>query len=101
MFILSPVVTTTVRKNAHVHILAALKASVASVPLEVSGLNSDNGSEFLNCEVIGWASTLGIYLTRSRPYRKNDRYTIESKTNHLVHKYGFYCRCDKGQSCWR
>jgi hypothetical protein len=88
------VVTTTVRNNAHVHILSALKASVASVPFAVSGLDFDNGSEFLNYDVIGWASTLGIYFTRSRPYKKNDQATIESKNNHLVRKYGFYYRYD-------
>jgi len=31
-----------------------------------------------------------IYFTRSRPYKKNDQATIESKNNHLVRKYGFY-----------
>ncbi len=51
------VVTTTVHNNAHVHTLSASKASVASVPFAVSGLDCDNGSEFLNYDVIGWAST--------------------------------------------
>jgi hypothetical protein len=88
------VVTTTVRNNAHVHILAALQASVASVPFAVSGLDFDNGSEFLNYDIVCWASTLGIYFTRSRPYKKNDQATIESKNNHLVRKYGFYYRYD-------
>jgi hypothetical protein len=88
------VVTTSVRNNAHVHILAALQASVAAVPFAVSGLDFDNGSEFLNYDVIGWASTLGIYFTRSRPYKKNDQATIESKNNHVVRKYGFYYRYD-------
>ena len=36
----------------------------------------------------------GIYFTRSRPYKKNDQATIESKNNHLVRKYGFYYRYD-------
>jgi hypothetical protein len=39
------VFTRTVRNNAHVHILGALKAGVAEVPFEVTGLDFDNGTE--------------------------------------------------------
>lgn len=88
------VFTHTVRNNAHVHILAALKAGVQQVPFEVTGLDFDNGSEFLNKAVIGWAADMEIFFTRSRPYKKNDQATVESKNNHLVRKYGFYYRYD-------
>ena len=88
------VFTRTVRNNAHVHILGALKAGVKEVPFEVTGLDFDNGSEFLNKAVIAWAADLEIFFTRSRPYKKNDQATIESKNNHLVRKYGFYYRYD-------
>ena len=54
----------------------------------------DNGTEFLNMPVITWAGNTGIYFTRSRPYKKNDQATIESKNNHLVRKYAFYYRYD-------
>jgi len=84
------VFTRTVRNNAHVHILGALKAGVQAVPFEVTGLDFDNGSEFLNKAVIAWAAELEIFFTRSRPYKKNDQATIESKNNHLVRRYGFY-----------
>ncbi len=88
------VFTRSVRNNAHVHILAALKAGVQQVPFEVTGLDFDNGSEFLNKAVIKWAADMEIFFTRSRPYKKNDQATIESKNNHLVRKYGFYYRYD-------
>ena len=88
------VFTRTVRNNAHVHILGALKAGVEQVPFAVTGLDFDNGSEFLNTAVIAWAADLEIFFTRSRPYKKNDQATIESKNNHLVRKYGFYYRYD-------
>ena len=61
------VFTRTVRNNAHVHILGALKAGVAQIPFEVTGLDFDNGSEFLNHAVIAWAADLKIFFTRSRP----------------------------------
>lgn len=88
------VFTRSVRNNAHIHILSALKASITEIPYAVTGLDFDNGSEFLNEAVISWAGGLGIYFTRSRPYKKNDQATIESKNNHLVRKYGFYYRYD-------
>ena len=44
--------------------------------------------------MIKWAADLEIFFTRSRPYKKNDQATIESKNNHLVRKYGFYYRYD-------
>jgi hypothetical protein len=73
--------TRTVRNNAHTHILAGLKTGVAQVPFEVIGLDFDNGTEFLNKAVIKWAGECEIFFTRSRPYKKNDQATIESKNN--------------------
>ena len=57
-------------------------------------MDFDNGTEFLNKAVIKWAGELEVFFTRSRPYKKNDQATIESKNNHLVRKYGFYYRYD-------
>jgi hypothetical protein len=88
------VFTTTVRNNAHAHILGALSAGVQTIPFQVSGLDFDNGSEFLNHAVIDWAADRQIFFTRSRPYKKNDQATIESKNNHLVRRYAFYYRYD-------
>jgi Integrase core domain len=88
------VFTRSIRNNAHTHILAGLKASVIEIPYGITGLDFDNGTEFLNKTVIGWAGDAGIYFTRSRPYKKNDQATIESKNNHLVRKYAFYYRYD-------
>jgi hypothetical protein len=88
------VFTRSVRNNAHAHILGGLKAGVEQIPFAVTGLDFDNGSEFLNKDVIAWAGELEIFFTRSRPYKKNDQATIESKNNHLVRKYAFYYRYD-------
>jgi ribosomal protein L34 len=50
-----------------------------------------------NHAVIKWAADLEIFFTRSRPYKKNDQATVESKNNHLVRKYGFYYRFDTAE----
>lgn len=88
------VFTRSIRNNAHVHVLTALHAAVEQIPFEVTGLDFDNGSEFINHDVIDWAAGKRIFFTRSRPYKKNDQATIESKNNHLVRRYGFYWRYD-------
>ncbi|WP_229503614.1 integrase catalytic domain-containing protein [Nesterenkonia sedimenti] len=88
------VFTTAIRNNAMIHIVAAFDAFVEAVPFMVTGIDSDNGSEFINHEVLGWSAERSIFYTRSRPYQKNDQATIESKNNHLVRRYGFYYRYD-------
>lgn len=88
------VFTTAIRNNAHIHIRAAFDAFVEHIPYLVTGIDCDNGSEFINYDLIGWAGQREIYFTRSRPYKKNDQATIESKNGHLVRRYGFYHRYD-------
>ena len=91
------VFTTSVRNNAHTHILGALNKAVTTVPFEVVGLDFDNGSEFLNHAVIDWAADKRIFFTRSRPYKKNDQATIESKNHHLARRYAFHYRYDTAE----
>lgn len=82
------------RNKAHTNILAGLKTAAREIPFQITGLDFDNGSEFLNQLVIEWAGSRGIYFTRSRPYKKNDQATIESKNNYVVRRCGFYYRYD-------
>jgi integrase len=86
------VFTRSIRNNAHTHVLTGLKAAVEEVPFAVTGLDFDNGSEFLTRP--SSSGPANVTFTRSRPYKKNDQATIESKNNHLVRKYGFYYRYD-------
>jgi hypothetical protein len=86
--------TRSIRNNAHQWVLGVLDSAVGQVPFAVSGLDFDNGTEFLNHAVIEWAAGRQIFFTRSRPYKKNDQATIESKNNHLVRRYAFYYRYD-------
>jgi len=88
------VFTHAIRNNAHLHIRAAFELFVEHVPFTVTGIDCDNGSEFINHDLIGWAGQREVFFTRSRPYKKNDQATIESKNGHLVRRYGFYHRYD-------
>ena len=82
------------RNNARVHMLKALDCAIIAIPYQVQGLDCDNGSEFINREVVNWAGDRDIFFTRSRPYKKNDQAHVESKNNHVVRKYGFHYRYD-------
>lgn len=82
------------RNNARVHMVAALDRLETALPFDIAGLDCDNGSEFINDQVVEWAGTRKIFFTRSRPYKKNDQAVVESKNNHIVRKYGFYYRYD-------
>ena len=88
------VFTRSIRNNARVHILSVFDQFIEQTPFAVTGIDCDNGSEFINHDLIGWATNRDVYFTRSRPYKKNDQATIESKNNHLVRRYGFYHRYD-------
>lgn len=91
------VFTRAIRNNAAVHVLGTFDAFVGQVPFAVTGIDCDNGSEFINHDLVGWAGKRDVFFTRSRPYKKNDQATIESKNNHLVRRYGFHHRYDTKQ----
>ena len=54
------------------------------LPMPVRGLDSDNGSEFINHDLYAWCQREGITFTRSRPYQKNDSAHVEQKNGAIV-----------------
>ena len=62
------------------------------LPFELRALDVDNGSEFVNENLINYCLTHGIELTRSRPWRKNDQAWIEQKNGAVVRKLLGYRR---------
>lgn len=73
---------------------AAVETAIPLFPFPVTCFDSDNGTEFINDELIDWLQQRDIEQTRSRPYRKNDQATVESRNNHVVRKYASYWRYD-------
>ena len=56
------------------------------------GIDTDNGSEFLNEVLISFCKEHGIELTRSRPYRKNDQAWVEQENGAVVRRLvGYGC----------
>ncbi|MGH7394521.1 MAG: integrase catalytic domain-containing protein [Candidatus Methylomirabilales bacterium] len=54
------------------------------LPMPLRGLDSDNGSEFINHDLYAWCQREGITFTRSRPYQKNDSAHVEQKNGAIV-----------------
>jgi hypothetical protein len=56
------------------------------------GLDSDNGSEFVNSALLKWCRDGCVQFTRSRAYRKNDNRFVEQKNFTCVRNFVGYCR---------
>lgn len=72
--------------------LAALRDMEASLPFDWLGMDSDNGGEFLNHHVLRWLQKRPrpVFMTRSRPYQKDDNAHIEQKNwTHLRQCFGY------------
>lgn len=60
-------------------VASAVYVAREAFPMPVHSFHSDNGREFLNHALLGWARRLNIQQTRGRPYRKNDQAYVEQK----------------------
>lgn len=87
----------SIRNNAAKWVLGAVEDLQGMFPFPLTVFDSDNGSEFINYDVADWLQARDIAQTRSRPYRKNDQATVESKNNHVVRKHAFYWRYDTAE----
>jgi hypothetical protein len=60
------------------------------LPFLLLGLDSDNGSEFINDTLLRYCQSEQITFTRSRPYKKNDQAHVEQKNWSVVrHTIGY------------
>ena len=74
-------------------VFAALKQVRERLPFPLLGIDSDNGSEFLNDQLLRYCEAEGLTFTRSRPYWKNDQAHVEQKNWSVVRRqlgYGRY-----------
>lgn len=60
-------------------ILQALTTIAQQLPFALRGLDSDNGSEFINGHLVAFCRRHRIQFTRSRPYKKDDNAHVEQK----------------------
>ncbi|HJY88470.1 MAG TPA: transposase family protein, partial [Candidatus Acidoferrales bacterium] len=75
-------------------VLDALEEIQAALPFPLRGINSDNGTEFINWHVGLWCAHHQVQFTHSRPYKKDDNAYIEQKNWTHVRKLMGWDRYD-------
>ena len=84
----------SVRNKARKWVLAALDDIARVMPFPILGVDSDNGSEFINHHLLIWCEKRQITFTRSRPGNKNDGCHVEQKNWAIVRIVVGYHRYD-------
>ena len=76
--------------------LQALMDMEQALPFALLGLDSDNGGEFLNYHVLNWLQKRRrpVFMTRSRPNKKDDNAHVEQKNWTHVRQWFGYERYD-------
>src|SRR5512132_56049 len=72
----------------------AMKNIRQALPFKLLGIDSDNGSEFINAHLYHYCQALDIQFTRGRPYKKDDNAHIEQKNWTHVRRLLGYVRYD-------
>jgi hypothetical protein len=75
-------------------VLAALNDIAYKMPFPILGVDSDNGSEFINVYLLQWCKRHQITFTRARPGNKNDGCHVEQKNWAVVRTVVGYHRYD-------
>jgi len=60
-------------------VVAGLDGIRRALPFQLRGIDSDNGSEFINWHLVRYCRLHGIQFTRGRPYKKDDNARVEQK----------------------
>jgi hypothetical protein len=69
-------------------IIQALDRARQLLPFPILGLDTDNGGEFINAEVLAYCEREHITFTRGRTHKSNDQCYIEQKNGAIVRKAG-------------
>jgi hypothetical protein len=69
-------------------VLAAFQRAQTLFPFPILGLDTDNGGEFLNEDLVASCAQEHLTFTRGRPYQKRDQCFVEQKNGAIVRKAG-------------
>ena len=79
--------------RSQVTVQAGIDRVRSRLPFPLLGIDSDNGTEFINHNLKRYCDERGITFTRCRPYKKNDQCHVEQKNGAVVRPlvgYGRY-----------
>ena len=83
-----------VKNKAQIWVFVGIKRIKGRLPFSILGLDSDNGSEFINAHLLLYCKEEHITFTRSRPYHKNDSCFVEQKNYSVIRRTVGYGRYD-------
>jgi len=86
--------TRAVMGKGQLRVQAALEDVRQALPFRLRGIDSDNGSEFINAHLRRYCRRHRVQFTRGRPYKKDDNAHIEQKNWTHVRKLLGYVRYD-------
>lgn len=81
-----------VLNKAQVWVFEALRDIRARLPFQLQGIDSDNGSEFINHQLMRYTEQEKITFTRGRAWKKNDGCFVEQKNYSVVRRAVGYAR---------
>jgi hypothetical protein len=87
-------------RRSEADVSGAIHAARQLLPFPLLGLDTDNGGEFINYELLRYCEKEKITFTRSRAYRKNDQAHVEEKNGSIVRRLIGYDRYE-GTDAWR
>jgi transposase InsO family protein len=90
--------TRAVMGKSQISVLDAMQDIKQALPFKLLGIDSDNGSEFINYHLKTFCDQNKIQFTRGRPYKKDDNAHIEQKNWTHVRKIFGYERYDSKQT---
>jgi len=73
-------------------VFAAFEHARHLFPFPIPGLDTDNGTEFINALLLAYCEQEQITFTRGRPALKNDQCYVEQKNGHVVRQVVGYAR---------
>lgn len=88
-----------VPSKAQCRVFDAMKEVRTRLPFPLLGVDSDNGSEFINHEMVRYCHQEELSFTRSRPGRKNDNCFVEQKNWSIVRRFCGYARFEGEEAC--
>ena len=80
--------------KAQTHVFAALEHIRRNLPFPLLGIDSDNGEEFINDELLRYCRSQQLTFTRGRVGRKNDNAFVEQKNWSVIRRLIGYGRYD-------
>ncbi|MCZ3390007.1 MAG: transposase family protein [Actinomycetia bacterium] len=87
-------VNRSVRNKAQKRVFEALQHVVEVFPFPIVGIDSDNGTEFINDQLLKWCIEQKVTFTRSRPGNSNDGAHVKQKNWARVRELVGYYRYD-------